>query len=136
MDPDEILKEATFKAMASGGPGGQHANKAATKVQLYFDIRGSEALGQREKNRLLRKLGNQLNKDGVLILHSSESRSQHHNRERVSARLLELLAGALKKEKKRKKTKPTKASRERRLARKKIKSEKKKLRKKPPRPPG
>ena len=131
MDKDLILTELDYKAVRSSGPGGQHANKTATKVELAFDISNSEALSDYEKRRISKKLSGRINKDGVLKMSSEDSRSQHTNKEIVTQNFLFELREALKKQKPRKKTKPTKASKLKRLKAKKKKSEIKANRKDP-----
>lgn len=130
-DLDALQQEINFKAVKSSGPGGQHVNKTASKVVAQLDINNSKALAEEEKSMLLHKLSSRLSKDGVLILESSTSRSQHQNKDIVVKRMLEVIAGALKKPKPRKKTKPSKASKLKRLREKKILSEKKNQRQKP-----
>lgn len=131
MQEDIILRELDFKAVRSSGPGGQHANKTATKVELSFDVANSEALSEEEKTRLFRKLSGRINKEGVLKMSSEDSRSQPANKEIVTGNFLSEIKEALKKPKKRKKTKPTKASKIKRLKEKKKKSEIKQNRKDP-----
>lgn len=130
-DFDILEQELTFKAVRSSGPGGQHVNKTASKVVAQYDINNSEALNEEEKLLLLNKLSSRLTKEGILILESSSTRSQHKNKELVRERLFEIITLALKKQKSRKKTKPSKASKLKRLREKKIKSEKKGNRQKP-----
>ncbi|MCP9199526.1 aminoacyl-tRNA hydrolase [Gramella sp. GC03-9] len=131
MEEAILLNELEFKAVRSSGPGGQHANKTATKVELSFDVQASEALSEPEKERIIRKLASRINKEGILKMSSEESRSQHTNREIVIQNFIEELKKALKRSKPRKKTKPTKASRIKRLKAKKKKSEIKANRKDP-----
>ena len=123
MDEEIILNELDFKAVRSSGPGGQHANKTATKVELSFDIGNSAGLTEKEKNRIQEKLAGRINKDGLLKMSSEDSRSQHTNKDLVIGNFLFELKEALKKPKPRKKTKPTKASKIKRLKEKKKKSE-------------
>ena len=113
------LSELQFRFSTSGGPGGQHANKVATKVTLLFDVAGSPSLDDTSRQRLLTKLANRIDKDGGLKLDVQESRSQHRNRETAVTRFQQLLAAALKPQKKRRKTKPSRAAKERRLESKK-----------------
>ncbi|APG60985.1 alternative ribosome rescue aminoacyl-tRNA hydrolase ArfB [Christiangramia salexigens] len=131
MDEDFLIKELEYKAVRSSGPGGQHANKASTKVELYFDIANSTAISDRERERLIKKLSGRINQDGVLKMSSEESRSQHTNKEIVTGLFLFELKEALKRPKPRKKTKPTKASKIKRLKAKKKKAEIKANRKDP-----
>ena len=131
MDVDKILKEISFTAVRSGGPGGQHANKVSSKVVLIFDISASKSLSDFQKERLTQKLTGRLNSNEQLILTCDESRSQHKNKEIVTIRFISLLEGALKKQKKRVATRVSKAEKARRLAAKKKRGVKKTLRQKP-----
>nr|WP_299487185.1 alternative ribosome rescue aminoacyl-tRNA hydrolase ArfB [uncultured Allomuricauda sp.] len=131
MNKEQILKELRFKAIRSSGAGGQHVNKVSSKVELSFAAELSEGLTYTEKERLLSKLGNRLNKEGVLILQCDEARSQHKNKQIVIKRFFELLKTALRVPKARKRTKPSKSSIEKRLKSKKKAAEKKAGRKKP-----
>lgn len=128
---EALLKELTFKAIRSSGSGGQHVNKVASKVELFFNLNTSEVFDDKQKNTLQEKLQNRLTKDGVLILQCGESRSQHKNKIIVIKRFLELLKNALVKEKKRVPTKIPRAVIRKRLKNKKYRSEKKANRKKP-----
>ncbi|MGI9546655.1 MAG: alternative ribosome rescue aminoacyl-tRNA hydrolase ArfB [Flavobacteriaceae bacterium] len=131
MKTDQILKEVSFKAVRSGGSGGQHVNKVSTKVILVFDLMRSTALKQEEKERLLSTLAHRLTRDNYLIVQAADTRSQTKNREIAQQRLLNLLSSNLQVAKKRKRTKPTKTSKEKRLKSKKQLSAKKTSRKKP-----
>lgn len=126
-----LLKELEYKAVRSSGPGGQHANKTSTKVELSYDIQNSEALSEREKNRVFNKLSKRINKEGILKMSSEDSRSQSSNKEIVTQTFLFELKESLKKPKPRKKTKPTRASKIKRLKEKKRKAEIKANRKDP-----
>src|SRR5690606_1387980 len=130
-DFDILKQELSFKAVRSSGAGGQHVNKTSSKVVVQYDIQNSFAINEEEKTRLLNKLSSRLTNDGVLILDSSESRSQHKNKELVTDRLMEVITQALKKAKPRKKTKPSRASKLKRLKEKKTLSEKKPHRQRP-----
>ena len=131
MNKDIILSEVDYKAVRSSGPGGQHANKTATKVEVSFEVSASQGLSDEEKARILKKLSGRINKEGLLKMSNEDSRSQHTNKDLVTRNLLEELKNALKKQKPRKKTKPTKASKIKRLKAKKKKSEIKASRKDP-----
>jgi len=131
MDFQQIENELVFKAVRSSGPGGQHANKTATKVELRFHINNSQGLNAAEKSRIQRKLEHKINREGYLRLYNEESRSQHANMETVISNLQELLEQALKRKKLRKKTKPTKASKLKRLQSKKRIADTKNNRKNP-----
>jgi ribosome-associated protein len=119
------LAELQFRFSTSSGPGGQHVNKSNTKVTLLFDVANSPSLPENIRQRLLIKLVNRLDKEGVLQLHVQSSRSQHRNRETAVSQFQNLLAEALKKEKKRRRTKPSAAAKEKRLDRKKKRGKRK-----------
>jgi ribosome-associated protein len=131
LDNSSILQELQFKAIRSSGPGGQHANKVSSKVELVFDIAHSKGLSEAEKNRLFFKLKSKLSKENVLTLQCDESRSQHKNKDLVIKRFFELLKKALLVPKKRKRTKPSKGAIEKRLQAKKRAALKKVNRSKP-----
>lgn len=131
MDEAIIRNELDYKAVRSSGPGGQHANKTATKVELSFDVGLSEGLSKNEKNRISRKLSGRINKEGQLKMSSQDSRSQHSNKEIVTETFIFELKEALKRPKPRKKTRPSRASKLKRLHSKKKRSEIKANRKDP-----
>lgn len=131
MNTQTILKELTFKAVRSSGPGGQHVNKTASKVTIHFNIRTSKVFTDLEKERLEDKLGHRMSSDGILILSCSESRSQHRNKAIVIDRLVRLLQKSLQVPKTRKKTGPSKNAIEKRIKFKKNQAIKKANRKPP-----
>ena len=131
MDKEKIRQELQFKAVRSSGAGGQHVNKVSTKIELLFDVYNSNALTEKEKNRLFLKLKNRLTKENVLLLQCDESRSQHKNKTVIVKRFFELLENALKVPKKRRKTKQTRSSIEKRLKTKKKAAQRKAYRGKP-----
>jgi ribosome-associated protein len=131
MDAENIIKELTFKAIRSGGAGGQHVNKVSSKVVLFFDISKSENLRDEEKELLTKNLRSRLTKDSILILSCGESRSQHKNKEIVIDRFNTLISNGLKITKKRRLTKPSKSSIQKRLETKKKLGLKKTYRKRP-----
>jgi ribosome-associated protein len=120
--PDDEL-EITFSA--SGGPGGQHANKAATRVELVWNVERSRVLGPRQRDRILRKLAARIDTSGAIRVRSDRRRSQLRNREDAEARLADLVADALRPSKRRVPTKPSVSSNEARLAGKRRHSQKK-----------
>ncbi len=122
------LDEVRYRFARSGGPGGQHVNKAETQVELSFDVAHSPSLTQVQRQRLLTKLDNLIDQAGVLHLTAQSERSQLRNREIVTARFQAVLAAALREPKKRRPTKPTAASRAKRLESKKRRAEIKRLR--------
>ncbi|MGH2729253.1 MAG: alternative ribosome rescue aminoacyl-tRNA hydrolase ArfB [Actinomycetota bacterium] len=107
--------EIEMRFSTSGGPGGQHANKAATRVELTWNVAASRALGPRQRARIEDRLRTRIDSSGALRLTSNKYRSQWRNREDVLERLGDLVADALRPVKKRVGTKPTQASKERRL---------------------
>ena len=131
MDLSTLYKEILFKAVRSSGPGGQHANKVATKVELHWHVPSTKALSDIERDRVLLKLKDSMNKDQYLIVTDASSRSQATNRELAFKKLTTIVEGALHVPKPRKKTKPRKKAKEKRLKEKKILSEKKTRRQKP-----
>ncbi|WP_422858114.1 alternative ribosome rescue aminoacyl-tRNA hydrolase ArfB [Flagellimonas sp. S174] len=131
MDKQKILGELLFKATRSGGPGGQHANKVSSKIELSFDVDASSGLSPEEKQRIRLKLLSRLTAEGILKLQCEESRSQHKNKQLVIKRFFLLLKKALEVAKKRKPTKPSKSSVEQRLKSKRKQSSKKLNRKRP-----
>ncbi len=131
MDKQRILQELQFRAMRSSGPGGQHANKVSSKVELTFSIIDSRSLSESEKERLSRYFKNRLSQAGLLILQCDETRSQHQNRTLLIRRFLKLMDAGLKKPKPRKKTQPSQRAVLKRLESKSKQAQKKQLRQKP-----
>lgn len=117
--------ELTVRFSASGGPGGQHANKTATRVELVFDVEASPSLLPVQRERVLAKLG------PVIRVVADDERSQARNRALAEARLVERLATALHVERPRRATKPSKGAKERRLQQKQQRSETKANRRQP-----
>ena len=128
---ENLLKEVSYKAVRSGGKGGQNVNKVSTKVELTFDISGSSFLSEEQKEIILKKLSSKISAEGILRLTADSERSQFSNKEIVSEKFLVLIQKALIPKKKRVASKPSKSSKEERLKLKKEKSEKKELRRKP-----
>lgn len=124
-------KEFRFNTARSGGPGGQHANKTETQVELRFNIPESQLLSEEEKQRLLKKLSSKLTKEGELIVTAESKRSQVQNKEEATEKFYSMVEKALKKRKKRIPTKPSRAAKKKRLEEKKKHSEKKAKRKPP-----
>lgn len=103
------LVEVTLRASRSSGPGGQHANVTASRVEASFDVLASPSLSEAQRERMLARLG------ARVAATAQDERSQARNRELALTRLAERLAGALAVPKHRRATRPTAASRERRL---------------------
>lgn len=109
------LEEISFSADPSGGPGGQHANKSSTRVEVRFAPLISRAFGPRHRALLAEALATRLTADGVLRVVSARERSQLQNRRAALARLAELLARGLERPAPRTATRPTMASKRRRV---------------------
>lgn len=120
-------RELEVSFSASGGPGGQHANKNATRVDLRFDVESSSAFSASQRDRVRSKLGSEVR------VSVDDERSQLRNRELAEQRLADRLRDALRVERTRKATKPTKGSKRRRLDAKKRRGETKRQRRKPTR---
>lgn len=111
--------ELAFSYSPSSGPGGQHANRSATRVTLYFDVANSPSLSETQRERLLKRLSSRLDRDGILQISAQDTRSQYRNREIILERFEDLLRKALKPRKRRRQTRPSAAANERRLREKK-----------------
>jgi ribosome-associated protein len=116
------LDELEWRFSGTGGPGGQHANTANTRVELVFDVGQSPSLGPRERALLLERLG------PVVRVVVSDTRSQARNRELALERLRERLAAALRRPRPRRPTAPSAAARRRRVESKRRRSELKRQR--------
>jgi ribosome-associated protein len=122
---DVPLSEITWRATTSGGPGGQHANRTLSRVEVEFDVGASSVLGPRQRQRLLDRLG------PVVRASAAESRSQARNRQLALERLASRLAAALRVETPRRPTRPTKSSQVRRVEGKRRRAEVKRGRRRP-----
>jgi ribosome-associated protein len=109
------LSELEYRATRSGGPGGQHVNTSATRIEVWWDIGASPTLTAEQRERLLGRLATRLDGEGRLRIVASESRSQLRNREAATERLRELVTAALVVPKPRKRTKPSRAAKAARL---------------------
>jgi len=120
--------EVTVTASRAGGPGGQHVNKASTRITVRWNVQQTRALTDEQKNLVTKNLAHELTKEGEIIVHSSESRSQQHNKKAALDILVRKIRKALIVPKKRKKTKVPKEKKEKRLQEKKKRGEIKKMR--------
>jgi len=122
MDVESIRSEIAFRFSRSSGPGGQHAQKSSTRAEALFDVAASDGLTERERERVLAKLG------PVVRAVAQDERSQLRNRELATDRIVEQLRDAVKVRRRRKPTAPSAASREQRLDDKRRVGQKKRLR--------
>jgi ribosome-associated protein len=121
LDPDEI----ELRVSRSSGPGGQHANKAETRVEAVLDVEASSSLSAAQKRRVVARAG------PVLRAVAQDERSQARNRELAIERLVAKLAEALRVERRRVPTRPSRAAEERRLAEKRRRAQVKRNRAQP-----
>ncbi|MGW4944868.1 alternative ribosome rescue aminoacyl-tRNA hydrolase ArfB [Actinoplanes sp. NPDC004185] len=120
--------ELSWRFSRSSGPGGQGVNTTDSRVELSWDLAGSELLPPSLRERALEQLGGRL-VNGVLTITASEHRSQLRNREAAAARLAALVAGAIAPPPRaRRATRPSRGSVERRIAEKKRRSQTKRNR--------
>jgi ribosome-associated protein len=119
------LAEILMRVSRSSGPGGQHANVTASRVEASFDVLASGALSESQRARVLARAGKRV------VAVAQDERSQTRNRELALKRLAERLARALAVPRKRRPTRPTAASRERRLQAKRRATERKRERHRP-----
>ena len=116
------LTEIELRTSRSSGPGGQHANVTASRVEAVFDVHASSVLTEAQQARIAARLGPRVTAS------AQDTRSQLRNRELALARLAARLAHALEVRRPRTATRPTKASRRRRLDAKKRRGETKRSR--------
>jgi ribosome-associated protein len=119
------LAEIELRTSRSSGPGGQHANVTASRVEAVFDVEASRSLDEARRLRLLERLG------PVVTAVAQDGRSQYRNRELALSRLAAKLAAGLRVQRQRRATKPTRASRRRRLDQKRRTGERKQGRRRP-----
>jgi len=119
--------EIELSFSASGGPGGQHANKAATRVELRLDLASSSAFSDAQRARVVERFGDEIR---VVV---DDERSQVRNRALAEERLVARLQSALHVQRARRPTRPTKGSQRRRVEAKKRRSETKRRRRRPDR---
>jgi ribosome-associated protein len=119
------LEEIEFRASRSSGPGGQHANVTASRIEAIFDVETSEALSEEQRELVRRKLG-----DRVTAV-AQDARSQARNRELALERLRQRIEAGLRRPRPRRPTKPTRAAKEQRLENKRRTSQRKRERRPP-----
>ncbi len=119
------LSEVEVRASRSSGPGGQHANVTASRIEAVFDVEASAALSPEQKHRLRQRHG------ARVTAVAQDARSQARNRELALERLADRIAGGLHRPKPRRATKPGRAAKERRLGSKRRRGETKRMRRPP-----
>jgi ribosome-associated protein len=119
------LAEIELRTSRSSGPGGQHANVTASRVEAVFAVEASASLGEAQRARLLERLG------PVVTAVAQDARGQSRNRDLALERLAAKIAAGLRVERKRRPTRPTRASRRRRLEQKRQRGERKRGRQRP-----
>jgi len=119
------LAEIELRTSRSSGPGGQHANVTASRVEAVFDVARSQGLDEAQRQRLLARAGR------TVTAVAQDARGQSRNRELALRRLAEKIAAGLAAPRRRRPTKPTKASRYRRLEQKRRLGERKRGRRRP-----
>jgi ribosome-associated protein len=119
------LAEIELRASRSSGPGGQHANVTASRVEAVFDVEGSAVLDQATRQRLLDRAG------PTVVAIAQDARGQARNRELALQRLAAKIAAALQAPRRRRPTRPTRSSRLRRLEQKRRVGERKRGRRRP-----
>ncbi len=120
------LAEIELRASRSSGPGGQHANVTASRVEAVFDVEASRSLTKDQKRRIVERAGPRV------TAVAQDARGQARNRELALGRLRDRLAEALARPRKRRPTRPSRAAAERRLAEKRARSQRKRERRPPP----
>jgi len=123
--------ELGIRATRSGGPGGQHVNVTASRIELTWNVATSPSLTDEQRARLLERLASRLDGVGTLRLVESRRRSQYQNREAVLERFADVIAKALHRPPPRRKTRRTPASERERLKQKRRRADRKRRRARP-----
>jgi ribosome-associated protein len=116
------VTELTWRFTTSSGPGGQHANRSATRAEVSFDAAASPSLTDRQRSKIVGTLG------VVVVVRADDHRSQTRNRQLALDRLRGKLAEALHEDRARRKTKPSRSARRKRVDSKRRRGETKRLR--------
>jgi ribosome-associated protein len=119
------LSEVTVRASRSSGPGGQHANVTASRIEASFDVEASAALTDEQKRRIIARCGPRV------VAVAQDARSQARNRELALERLRRRLDSALAVPRQRRPTRPSEAARRRRLETKRRQADRKRARRRP-----
>jgi ribosome-associated protein len=117
--------EVELRASRSSGPGGQHANVTASRIEAVFDVRGSASLTEQQRDRLLSRLGPRV------TAVAQDARSQARNRQLALERLCRKLREGLRVAPRRRATRPSRAARDRRLEQKRRAGQRKRERRRP-----
>lgn len=125
-----LAGEVFYRTARSGGKGGQNVNKVETMAEVWWHVPGSKLYSEDDKARIADKLQNRINKDGYLLVKSSDTRSQLENKAIALRKLEALIAQSLFTPKKRKPSRPSRGAIERRLESKRRESDKKEARRK------
>lgn len=138
MDDLEVRKDVVIPGWemwmttsTSSGPGGQHANKAETRVTVHWNLGDTTVLTDDQRARVANRLSSHVNDDGELSVTAGDTRSQHRNRKIARDQIVEMVRKALKKPKRRKKTRPPWWAKRKRVQNKRHRGRIKKLRKSP-----
>ena len=123
--------ELEIKATTGGGPGGQHINKASTRIELRWNVLASRSLTEEQQDRLRDRIGGRIDGNGNIRVVCGAHRSQQRNKDIAIARLNQLVSRALKPVKLRRKTRPSRAQRRQRLDNKRRRADIKRQRRKP-----
>ena len=134
MNPEELKRrnfenEFIFLTSRSSGPGGQNVNKVNTKVELRFNLLLTSSFTENEKELILNKLKNKINKESEIIVVSQSERTQLMNKVKATEKFYNLISKAMTMPKKRTSTRPTLSSKIKRLEGKRIRGIIKKMRK-------
>ena len=106
------LAEIDLRTSRSSGPGGQHANVTASRVEAVFDAANSPTLTDAQRRAICSRLGPRV------TAVAQDTRGQARNRALALERLAAKLERALRPRRPRRATRPTRASKERRLEQK------------------
>jgi len=119
------LAEIAVRTSRSSGPGGQHANVTASRVQATFDVLDSRSLSDEQRQRIVSRVGPRI------TAVAQDARGQARNRELALERLAERLRGAMATPRTRRPTRPSRAARERRMTQKRTRADRKRDRRPP-----
>ncbi|XP_024029095.1 peptidyl-tRNA hydrolase ICT1, mitochondrial [Morus notabilis] len=92
--PQITLDRVTVSFARSGGPGGQNVNKVNTKVDMRFNVKNANWLGDRIRERIMQMEKNRINKDGELVISSTKTRTQKGNIEDALGKLQAIIDAA------------------------------------------